>query len=292
MTATRKAFYDFVHAVFWRRDSSGIAVGQQNPDSLVNGTESDGLAFIGEGISGELPEVSYRRVTFKGSSVIGAAYMGVDDFPEFNVELAVFDDNLSIMLKGGNRDTSTVTNAVITSPNDNNPIPHDVGAMFCVKHQSFDSATQGATNYRHYIFPSLQGFITETGPNTSDGDNPQAVTVSLQPSFASKHLWGIAFGSNEGFSGNKTQVVRFDAAYPYNLTAFTAASSDTTFNVGYTPQSSDVTSGTTTNVFTKNGVATAPTSFSTSTGAVVFPTGSDGDKWVAFYAMNPNFTAL
>jgi len=272
----------------WRVSATGINYGQLDPLATETGdTVSNALAFIGDPISAALPDVQYRRATFGGARFLGSAYMGIDPIGEFEIQLTSADANLYAMLKGGNIDTTTISGAQITSPNNNSTSPNDIGLMFTVASQSGDDGTDGDTEYRTYVFPRAQAFIREAGGNVTSGENPQAVTMSVSPTLASKHPWGAAFGSNEGFAGNKTDHYMLQAQYPYGLTTWIADGSETTFEVEFLGASTTVTSGNTDNVFSINGTVTAPTTFAgTSTGVVtVAAAGSDGDNHCAFYQL-------
>lgn len=285
--ANRVNNYNLVSLFIWRVSATGIPYGQLDPDATETGdTISHALAFIGDAIVAGLPTVNYRRATFGGSRFLGSAFMGIDPLESFEIQLSSSDLNLYSMLKGANLDTTTITNATVTSPNNNAQSPNDIGLMFSVASQERSAGSDGDTEYRTYVIPRAQAFIQETGGNVTAGENPQAVTLTVTPSMSSKHAWGTAFGSNEGFAGNKTDHLLIQAEYPYGLTTWIADGSETTFEVEFVPQSSAVTSGKTDNVFSLNGTVTAPSSFATATGQVtISAAGSDGDNWVAFYQL-------
>jgi len=125
-------------------------------------------------------------------------------------------------------------------------------------------------------------------------NDTQPVTVTISPTMSANHAWGTAFGSNENFAGNKTEVVYMSANAPYAMTCWIADGTATTYTVEYVPKSSDVASGNTTNVFTIDGAVTAPTSFATATGLVtIAAAGSSGDLHCSFYQIDePNIRTL
>ena len=224
---------------------------------------------------------------------MGSAFMGTNPIGTFEVQLSSMDANLISMSKGGNIDTTTISGATLFSQNNNAQQPNDMGMMYTRAIQDRESGSDGDTKYITTIIPRCQIFMQDGGGNVSDGENPQAVTLTVTASMASKHAWGTAFGSNEGFAGNKTDHIYVTAEYPYGLTTWIADGSETTFEVEFVPASSAVTSGNTDNVFTINGTVTAPTSISTSTGVVtVAATGSDGDNHCAFYQLAVPITAI
>jgi len=285
--ANRSNTYNLVSVFFSRVSATGIPYGQLDPDATETGdTISHALAFIGEATVAGLPTVNYRRATFGGSRFLGSAFMGIDPLESFDIELASSDLTLYNMLKGSNLDTTTIANATITSPNNNAQSPNDISVMFTVAAQERSSGADGDTEYRTYVIPRAQAFIRETGGNVTAGENPQPTTVTITPAMSSKHAWGTAFGSNEGFAGNKTDHLLIQAEYPYALTTWIADGTETTFEVEFVPASSAVTDGKTDNVFSLNGTVTAPSSFNVTTGQVtISAAGSDGDNWAAFYQM-------
>lgn len=296
MTApTRYSNYGLDIVNFWRVGSTGIAHGQLDPAAtLTPNTTSHALAFYNDVITAGLPDVQRKRATFAGQNFIGGAYFGISDVPEFDIELANFDTRLLSMSVGGNQDVTTILNALITSLNFNNPIPNDMGLSFSHAIQSRDSGTDGTTAYETWVFPRVNIQVRRpNGATASDGENTQSVTVTVQPSMATKHPWGAAFGSNEGFAGNKNIGYIISGDRPYGLTAWVANGSATTFVTEFTPYSSGVTSGKTNNVFSINGTVTAPTSISTSTGTVtVAAAGTTDDRHVAFYQIATPITPL
>lgn len=291
---TRGNSFDLVSVSFVRMSSTGIPYGQLDPDATESGdTISHALSFIGDGLSVQLPTISYKRATFGGSRQLGSAYMGTNPLEEFEIQLSSFDANLESMLKGGAVNTSTISGATGSSPNNNNTDLNRVGVFFSARHQDRVTGSDGDNKYITWEVPNCTGYIVESPVSTSDGDNPQPVTVRLTPSFSSKHIWGVAFGSDEDLAGNKTEIYRFTSSNPFAMTTWIADGTETTFEVEYEPSSTDVTSGNTTHVFVDEGAVTAPSSFVVATGVVtVAAAGSDGDNHCAFYQVNPQFIAI
>ena len=285
--ASRIAAADLVSAFFWTVSETGIAYGQLDPDATeVGDTTSHALAFIGNVISATLPETTYKRATFAGSRQLGTMYMGSNPLGEFEIQLAVADHNLEKMLTGGNIDTTTIANATITSRNSNNTSPNRIGCMFSVRTQDQDEGSDGDEEYKTYVFPICQGYMVETGGNVSDGENPQPVTVNLTPTMASKHPWGTAFSTNEGFAGNRVDHYKIHAEKPYGLTTWIADGAAVVYSTEFLGASSVVTSGNTDNVFAIDGTVTAPTTYVNTTRVVtIAAAGTTGDNHTAFYQL-------
>lgn len=284
---TKGNAYNFI--AFWvsRIGSNGIATGQLDPDgTLTPDTASHALLIQGDGIASGLPDVTRRVASFGGAEYHGKAAMGIGEITDFTLEFATNDRSLKALLMGGNVDTTTISGATISGPNSNNPSTNEVVIGIITREQSRDSGTDGANKYKTWIVPRCQAtYYRETGANLTDGRNPQPVTVEFAPTMATKLPWGTAFGSNQGWYQNKEIIYDISGDYWYTLTYWTADGTETDFDVGYKPESSDVTSGNTTNVFAIDGTVTAPTSISTSTGNVVIAAaGSSADQHVAFYA--------
>lgn len=288
--SSRVRNYGLVSLFVWRVSSAGIAHGQLDPQATLTGdTISHALAFIGDPISAQLPEVSRRRVTFGGLRFLGSAFMGIDPIGAFDIQLSSVDANLYRMTTGSNIDTTTITNSQITSPNNNSQSPNDIGLMFSVLSQSGDDGTDGATEYRTYVIPRAQATLRETGGNVTSGENPQPATLSVTPSMASRHPWGQAFSATEGFAGNKTDHYYIQAPQPYGLTAYIADGTETTFETQFLNGSTGVASGKTDNVFSINGVVTAPTSIAAGV-VTIAAAGTNLDKHVAFYRLSVPIT--
>lgn len=284
MPAQQYNTFDLIALLLWRIDANGRAIGQMDPDALPTApATSHALTYVGDGISATIPAVRYREAEFGGSELKGRAFMGLETIDNFEVVNSVADDNLYILARGGKRDTTSLINAAIVGANENNPTPYRLGVAIVDKLQSRDTGTDGNTEYRTRIYPDCQCVIAVTGSKVEGGRNPNPVAITVKPSMAKKFPGGVAFGSAQGWRGNKTTGFWILAAKPYALTAFLADGVATTFITGYRGTSSLVTGGNTTNWFTKNGTPTAPASFVPATGVVTIAAGVTGDLWDALY---------
>lgn len=282
--------YNLVSVFFWRVSSTGINYGQLDPAATETGnTTSHALAFIGDAIASGVPEVTYKQATFGGSRQLGSAFMGINPIGTFDIQLSSMDATLINMAKGGNIDTTTVSGATLFSQNNNAQSPNDMGLMYSRQIQDRESGSDGDTKYITTVIPRCQVFVTDTGGNTTDGENPQPVTVTVTASMAEKHPWGASFGTNEGFAGNKTDHYYLTAEYPYGLTTWIANGVATTYDVEFDNATTSVTSGNTDNIFSINGTVTAPSSFASKT-VTIAAAGSDGDNHTAMYQMSVPIT--
>lgn len=281
---TRGNVYAFERAFVWRVGSNGIATGQLDPDNLTANTTSHAYQVNGP-ITATLPDPQFGSVEFRGGmSFEGTADTGLEGIGVGTLQASQMDASLDALLQGGLVDTTSLSNATISSPNSLNPSPRQVGLMLVGRIQSRLSASAGSNKYLHIIYPKCQ--MRKKTPNLtqSGGLNPAAVELEFKPQVATKFHTGIAMGSNQTWYNNSEFHYRIVSDNPYALTIFVQNASTTTYTTEFLPTSSAVTSGTTTNWFTVNGAATAPTSIVTTTGVVTLAAaGTSGQIALAFY---------
>ena len=281
---TRGNIYAFERAYVWRVGSNGIATCQLDPDNLTVNTTSHAYAISGP-IEAQLPRPTFGKAEFKGGmSYEGSADTGLESISTGTMTASQMDDSLDALLQGGLVDTTSLTNATISSTNGLNPSPRQVGLMLVARKQSRLSASAGANKYIHYIYPKCQMRTIDPSLTQASGMNVAPLALEFSPQVTSKFHTGIAFGANQAWQNNSNFMYRITSDNPYALTIFVQNASATTYTTEFLPTSSAVTSGTTTNWFTVGGVATAPTSIVTTTGVVTLAAaGSSGVVALAFY---------
>lgn len=284
MTATRGNIYAFERAYVWRVGSNGIATCQLDPDNLTANTTSHAYAISGP-IEAQLPRPTFGKAEFKGGmSYEGSADTGLESISTGTMTASQMDDSLDALLQGGLVDTTSLTNATISSTNGLNPSPRQVGLMLVARKQSRLSASAGANKYIHYIYPKCQMRTIDPNLTQASGMNVAPLALEFSPQVTSKFHTGIAFGANQTWQNNSNFMYRITSDKPYALTIFVQNASTTTYTTEFLPTSSAVSSGTTTNWFTVGGAATAPTSIVTTTGVVTLAAaGSSGVVALAFY---------
>jgi hypothetical protein len=87
--------------------------------------------------------------------------------------------------------------------------------------------------------------------------------------------------SNLNLTDDKTDVIKIRSDNPLTITTHVADNAETQFILGYRPTTSDVAQAS--NAFSKDGVDFTPTSVSTTTGAVVIPSATAAEIYIALY---------
>lgn len=231
-----------------------------------------------------LPEFSFERAVFRGGGqFLGSVTIGLADVPEIPFVFSDIDDTLIQLSGGGSSDTTTVSGFEISSLNELNPDPNDLGVFLTSKFHSRASGSDGELKYRTLY---LRGQMRFSQPPLSHagGENPSPLRGVFYPKVVSKFPNGVALGANQSLYKNKAVMLQFVTDRPIAMTTYVANGVATTFTLAYKPWKSTVTSGNTDNWTTKAGVATAASSISTSTGVVTIASaGTTGDLHHAIY---------
>ena len=289
MTGANRGFaVGAVSAFVYRINGSNIATGNGDPDNLTVDTTYHAQRLPGI-ISIALPSVSYETAVDRGDqSILGQLDLGPSDFGTFDIQISNESADLKALLGDSVVDQATLSNAYISSPNPGLAAPPVVGIMFTTYFQSRDTATEGATKYRTYIFPSCQVRYQGGSASQDGGTNPNPVTLTCTPSQGSTFPGGNAFSATQGWTNNKTLYYDIVADKPFALTAYVANGVATSYILAYLPATSEV--GATDHIFTVNGTVTAPSSVSTATGVVTLAAaGSSNDVDVAVYQVTADF---
>jgi hypothetical protein len=276
--------FNFVRAFAWRVNSSGIATGQLDPNSLGSPPVTSHALDVRGPISATMSAPTYTRFEARGGgNYDGSNTGGVETMGRLEMTLDQEDPAFYTLTRGGLQDTTTIlgSTATIFSDNSLNPSPFDCGLMMVRRKQSLTSVT---TLYQHIIYPFGTASFTKPNPTQEGGMNTQTLVMGYDPKVSSKFPWGQAFGANQNWTNYNEICFMIESIYPYAMTTFVADGSATTYTLAFKPQYSTVTTGNTNNVTAINGVPTAATTIVTSTGVVtIAAAGTTGDLHVAFY---------
>lgn len=284
MTSSNGFVYSFLHCQMYRVNNNGVPVGQLDPNALVADTTSH--AYKVSGITNaEFGTPEFGRVTFRtGTKFKGSVTTGLIDPGQTVLNTIGLDANLNQLLFGVTKDTTTIANTTASSFGMTKTSPYDIGVILTAQFYSDDTATLGETYYVNLIYPRCTARWTTVFPfNQDNGENPTTGSLTLDLKISSTDVLGVAFGTNQGFEEDEEIAYYIVSENPYALTTYIENGVSTSYVTGYRPTSADVATGNTTNYFTQDGVVTAPTSISTTTGAVVITAGTSGDIANAFY---------
>lgn len=276
--------YAFERAFIWRVNSSGIAVGQLDPDSLGSPPVTSHALDLRGPIAVTFPEPTITRYEARGGGTYeGSATGGVEALGAGELQIDQIDPALITLARGGSVDTTTITGGPeIYAENLLNVAPFEVGLMLVGRKQKLGSVKRN--QYWHVLYPLVTCSFRKPNMTQEGGVNSQIPVLAFDPQVAQKFPWGEAFGSAQGWYNYSEVSIMLDADYPYALTTFVADGVETTFTSQFKPQLSTVTAGRAGNVTAKNGTPTALTSIATSTGVhTLAAAGSSGDLWVSFY---------
>lgn len=289
MAGVKKGFaVGAISAFIYRINSSDIATGSQDPDNLTNGSTYHAYK-LGGVTSITLPQVTYETAVDRGDQKIyGQVDLGASDFGQFEIGLSQEDADLRALIGDSTVDQTTLSNAVISSPNTGLAAPPTVGVMFTTYYQSRDSGSVGTLRYRTYIFPKVQVRYNAASASQDGGTNPNPVTLTCTPSEGSAFPGGNAFSSTQGWANNQTLFYDIVADNPFALSVLVGDGVETTYTLAYLPSSTET--GATDHILTENGSVTAPSSINTST-AVVTLSGAltSGQIAVAVYQTASTF---
>ena len=273
------------HLQVAKRDSNGYAKGiLADPNTVVANTTSSALLVGGlDSFTAPTPTVEFATGR-GGQKMLGNMALGVSSFGTPTITLAYFNETLNAFIKGTTADVTSVNGWVMNAANSSQLIFPQLITLVTGK---FLNAENLADYYLTWVFHNSQ-WVQASGPNTSQagGTNPNPLTYNLDLSLSTRNVTGVVFSSSSGMSvvdGTDTWTL-IRSTWPIAITTWVANGAATSYILGYRPVYSTVTTGNVDNSFTINGVATAPTSCSTTTGVVVVAAaGTTGDIHEAMY---------
>ena len=283
--SARGNIYDVVASYTTRINSSGRATGQLDPDSLGVGPTLSPAFMLRGPMTLKAAKAARASVEFRGAGTPeGKRPAGIDSIGDAELQMSQWDSGLDPIINGGLVDTTSLSGAEISSPNNINPSPNVLALCNIVRVDRRDSLNR--VDYLHLLYPNCTMSRQTPDMQQVDGNqkNPSPVTAVITPSVATKFPNGVAFGANQAWYRNSEFEFYMTSQYPYFMDVWVADGSATTFTLTYLPKYSGVGTGNTNNWVTKNGTPTAPTSINTSTGLVTIASaGSAGDLWIVWY---------
>lgn len=289
MGATSGHFSGAYEALWCRRDSNGYPKGiSTTPDSVSNGSTHHAYRIPGL-VQATAPSVSRGRVTFRGGmKARGSRTTGLEDFGDFTITTAAFDETFDALVTGSVADATTGgSNNVITAPNSNLA---DKPQGFLVLTRGFQTS-DGANKYMHWIYNNVTLEPVDPEVNQTTGENPQSMAYTVTPSQSTRSIFGLPLSAlTIAVEDNNDYYIRYRTDERIHVTTYIDDASATSFVVGYRPVSSDHAG--LTNVFSTQGAVSHAnvSGFSVTTGATTHTAASAGNIWVAVYGTR--FTAI
>jgi len=266
-------------------DSTGICTGQV---AGSDGVTSSMLRVRG-GTAASFNPVSATSIEFNDADgVEGNMSFGGGNQGPFQVTVDRVDADAIALAGGSLVDITTNSFFTIFSTNPKNTTPPDMCMILTQKFQSRVSASSGVTYYKNHIIPVCQ-IRTLAGGLGHQAKQPW--TFEVTPQFATKLPNGEAFGSNQGWTDNETDILWMNTQYPIAYTYFQGDNSETTFITGFRPISTVITLGGTPNWYTEDGTQEALTSIVTATG-VATPDGAPASGVKAALIYQTEFAAI
>jgi len=269
------------HAFLHKRTSAGYPMGQlATPDAPVQLTVYGGYKI--PGIVGWVPPVPTAEIAVRkaGQKILGQSRLGISSFGEGQLTLSDLDETFLQIIGASTPDVATHTEHSMSSSNSQ---AFDLPQLFLTVIGGFQN--DGGTNkFLTSSYINVQVQPIDTPMSQGAGDNPNAMTFSVIPSTSLRMPTGMLFSAaalavqdNKDFNwrdhNSSNKGVAIDTYIDDGIA--------TTFTLTYKPFSTDATN--ITNIVTKNGVATAPTSIVTTTGVVTITPGTADDIWVVVY---------
>jgi len=284
LTAARGGIAGAYHLQIAFRDANGYAKGSYvTPDSVPANTTTHAY-YVGGLDSFSGAAAVYEKVTIKaGQQTIGNVTLGISDFGDPTIQLAEYNEVLNAYIKGATADVTSVSGWAMNPTNINQVTFPRFITLIAAKWLHSTDLTEYWLNWIYHNvqwIPASQGGSSQAG-----GVNPNPLTYILQQSKSTRQVTGVTMSASSGtyvVGGSDTCTV-IRSVHPLALTTYVANGSATTFTLGYRPFYSTVTTGNTDNSTTLNGVATAVTTISTTTGAVVMAAGTTADIWEVVY---------
>lgn len=266
----------FAYGLLWYYDSTGAAIGQGA--TLANGATSNAYVLFYPKTAGLDYSPPGDLDIQAGDKDVTSIAFGNSRLRPFDLVIADLDTTLVTLITGSTLNTGN-SQFDKFSINPNLTTPRSFG--LCLQ-QRFQK-TNG-DEYYHILFIPKALLSFHHG---AMGFRAEADTVlRVRPAMASKAHTGQDFTSatnnlNFTLENNKTDHYSYLSPYALNIVSYRSDASATTYTSSYRPVSATITVNATQNDQHKNGVATALTSFSVTTGvATLAAAGSAADLFV------------
>jgi hypothetical protein len=271
-----------------KRDSNGYPMGTlAAPDSPVANTVYS--AYPVDGLIDFNPGTITRPVVTNqgGQKVIGKTRLSARDFGTPTFTLSQRDETLDALISKTSLDLATNTTRAIRAMNASQRLWDRYIVILSIL---TTNSNTGADEFDHYVYLNCEIEKTQdagAGQVTGDVTNPNPLTYQLSLSLSSRDASGeLISGLATAPVGNQDAGAFYRTANPLHLATYIKNGSATTFTLPYLPLSAAVTVNASSNHMTINGVVTAATSASITTGAVEVAAGTTGEITVMTYETN------
>jgi hypothetical protein len=264
-----------------RINSSFYPVGTAaDPETITEQTTLNGLVVEwADNMAMAQPTMAVEK-TQGGQQPGPSVNLGISDRGEATLTLAMNNEQLHQLVEGyTENDATTISDWLILAHNPRLDTHYDYMVIVSSK-VTGDGITEHWMN-KIYLNTKLQ--ITEyMSVSQAAGTNSHMVTLTMTPNESTRTPWGALLSTTTlGLTQDKTDYLEIRTDAPLTTTYYKGSVSDTGYTVGYRPTTDDVAS--VSNAFSKDGVTSAPTSISTTTGAVVTPSMAAGEIWITLY---------
>lgn len=268
-----------------KRNIAGYMVGTvPDADTIANGVTSSAHVISGLRTLTH-PEKTVVRAFDKGDNkVYGQMYLGVDDYGEGNFEMGAEDEIADALIKNSAVDVTLATDMAVVAGNESEVDPPAMFIAAATRKQLHD----GSFWYDNQIYGNSQ--INRPRPaniSQQGGESPNPLTYNFVPSLTTRLITGHLYSATTlSVLENEDTYTKIRSKYPLAFTFFKGDAADTTIQLPYLPVYAGAT-GAAQNIVTKNGVTTAVTSISITTGIVTLAAaGTAGDIFLVIYQTN------
>ena len=272
-------------AIFWRRNPSGIAIGNATSDTPTPGSTLH--AYRIPGVSNlVLNEGEFTILEYFESDAVGDQLtFGDTRLRSIQLTLESEDEDFQAWLSGTSVD-NTYNSVLVHSTREATAFSLlNIGVMIT---QMGKNKLSGVRFYRHLVAPNAEG----SGKDSAWGyQTKKTIELNLTVHKSNKDLHGYLFSDMDLDAPNgELRSYRIHSDYPLALTTNIGDGVASTFQSQYRPVSNVVTVNATPNHFAINSVPTAPTSFDTADGTLTKAAlGISGDVESLLYSVPEHF---
>ena len=283
-TAEKGMVAGMYHAFIMFRDSVGYPMGQlATPDAPVQLTVYSPYKI--PGIVGWVPPVPASEIATRrgGQKVLGARRVGISSLGQGQLTLSDYDETFLSLIGGSTIDVATHTEHAMSSMNSQE---FDIPQLFLMLVAGFQNDV-GTNKFLTGGYINVQIDQLDTPMSQNAGDNPNGLVFNVTPSVSLRMPTGMLFSAS-ALAVQDDKDINWRDHNSENAGIWIDTYIDdgiaTTFTLTYRPLSTDATN--ITNIVTKEGIATAPTTIVDTTGVVTITPGTADDIWVVTYPTN------
>jgi hypothetical protein len=271
------------HVSIARINSNFVPMGTAaDPNTVADGTTTSALHVSwADALALAQPTQAIEK-TLGGNQPGPSINLGTNDRGEATLTLAMNNETLMALIEGTTNDSTTVSDWLMMAHNPrlDNFLDYIVIASAKVVGDGI------AEHWINKIYLNTKLQITEyISLSQAAGTNSHMTTLTLTPNESTKTPWGALLSTTSmNITDDKTDYIEIRTDAPLSITTHVASVSDTEFTLGFRPISTDVLQ--VSQVFSKDGVTTNPTSVNTTTGVVVIPSAAASETWVGLYETN------